>query len=297
MFQTIHLREGVYFKKVNGKLHFDFVRNVGLCSGDIANLYLGKVGLYTPVLLKIAKNEFDNDLLKNEGDILKELVPKLKQDSWSYFVPQVLDSFQIQSTNGDQRPWCNVLEFFPGFFDGESIRKLSTGVDGRTLVWMWKRLLGLLSWVHHHGYVHGAVLPPHVMYWPDGSKKDERTHTLRLVDWAYALNYKTQKKLIAWVPDYRDFYPPEVIKKSTIGPATDLYMAAATMIYLAGGDVKTKKFPSRIPAQISAVIKKCLQDNYNKRPQSMGEYFDTFAATSVDVYGPRKFHEFKLPIG
>lgn len=276
---------------MNGKLQFTLVRDFGLCSGDIANLYLGKVGLDTPVLVKVARNEFDNDLLKSEGEVLKDLVPKLK-DSWSYFVPQILDSFKTDSDG----VWCNILEFFPGFLDVESIRRLSTGVDGRTLVWMYKRLLGLLSWVHKYKIIHGAILPPHIMYFPDGSIKDERTHTVRVIDWAYAIDYTKTHKLSAWVPDYKDFYPDEVLNKKSIEPSSDLYMAAKTMLYLCGGNVAANKFPSRIPAQLARCICKCLESNPRRRPQTAGEHYDELKDVAVSVYGKPKFHEFNLII-
>ena len=286
---------------MNGKLHFDYVRNFGLCTGDIADIHLGTIKdavKLTPVLLKIARNQIDNDLLKNEADVLKALTDKFasekKSQTWNCCVPKILDSFQVTADDGKPKPQVNILEFFTGFISGEDIRKISTGIDGRTLVWMWKRTLGVLSWIHHFGYVHGAVLPPHVLFFPDGSIKDERTHAIRLVDWCYAVNEK--ERLKAWIPDYKDFYPPEVINKNTIKPSTDLYMAAKTMIYLTGGDVIKNKFPTKIPPQLGNQIKKCLDPVAHRRPQNVSAIFDAFKATAKDVYGEPKFHEFKLGI-
>jgi hypothetical protein len=73
-------------------------------------------------------------------------------------------------------------------------------------------------------------------------------------------------------------------------------MAAATMIYLAGGDVKKKKFPSKIPSNIASSIKLCLADKYADRPSNIGQYYDDFITIAKDIYGIPKFHEFKLPL-
>lgn len=272
------------------KPDFDIVQNFGLCSGDIADIHVGKM-LGVPVAVKKARTDADRDLLDNEAIVLQDLMEKLlaepKAKDWSYAIPQIIGTFKT--------PRANVLELFSGFISVEDIRKVCTGVDGRTLVWQWKRLLGILSWVHHFGYTHGAVLPPHVLYFPDGSIKDERIHSVRLIDWCYAID-KKESKLKAWVPDYEDFYPPEVKAKKNVGPWTDLYMAGKTMIYLAGGNVKDNKFPSRIPGQLANQIRKCLEPKIKLRAQSVSDVFESFVATAGDVYGKRKFHEFKVAI-
>jgi hypothetical protein len=53
------------------------------------------------------------------------------------------------------------------------------GVDGRTAVWMWRRILELLAWLHASDVAHGAVLPEHVLVHP-------RDHGAVLVGWSRA---------------------------------------------------------------------------------------------------------------
>jgi len=53
------------------------------------------------------------------------------------------------------------------------------GVDARTAVWMWRRILGVLGWVHGSGVVHGAVTADHVLIHP-------RDHRALLVGWGAA---------------------------------------------------------------------------------------------------------------
>ena len=192
---------------MNGQIKFRHIKEFALCEGDLSYVNLGTInnGSITPVILKVSKNEYDNDLLTNEADVIKDLNAKFaverKSDSYKLCIPKLFDTFQVDAHDAP-KPQVNVLEYYPGFFDVESIRKLTIGVDGRTLVWMWKRLMGVLSWVHHFRYVHGAVLPPHVMYFPDlycpdetTRIKDGRTHSVRLVDWCYAVNTRKKKNL------------------------------------------------------------------------------------------------------
>lgn len=273
-------------------MKFKYKQDVYLCAGDIADLMLAcfeNNGVGTQVVIKKSRTSWDSDLMISEVNTLFDLKHEKfpKDNPYAFSIPKVFDAFPMKGQ------YVTVLEAFHGFFDCEGIRQLGASIDGRTLAWMWKRLVGLLSWVHHFGYIHGAILPPHVMFWPDGTLKDERTHSVRLVDWCYSV--KNKNRLKAWVPDYKDFYPPEVINKHLVGPWTDLYMGAKTMLYLCGGDVKKNKWPARIPGQMVVSLNKCLQPNNRLRPQTASECFAEFTNIVGSVYGPRKFHEFKLP--
>jgi len=177
-------------------------------------------------------------------------------------------------------------------------KKIPGGVDAKTIAWMWKRLILILDWTHKIGYIHGAVLPPHVMYFPDNDGKtaiDPRKHAVRLVDWAYAVKMTSKAKLKAWVPEYESFYAPEILSKGKLGPWTDLYMGAKTMLYLLSGDVKKNIFPASLPAPILKSLEMCLNPDPSKRPQDAYAYFQDFTRILKQLYGPPKYHDFNLP--
>ncbi|MBX3271070.1 MAG: hypothetical protein KF729_12465 [Sandaracinaceae bacterium] len=54
------------------------------------------------------------------------------------------------------------------------------GVEPRVAVWMWKRLLEQLAFVHASGFAHGAVRPEHCLVHP-------RAHGVVLVGWSAAV--------------------------------------------------------------------------------------------------------------
>lgn len=301
------LKKGTYGNKVplagrtptivNGK----YVLEKGQIEGDIASLYVVSLesskskGGYR---LKVARNADDNDLMRTERNVLKDLASGLPKDTWRNCVPQIKDSFLVNDQSGPDRS-ANVLTNFDGFLTSEEIRKKVKGVDGRTLAWMWKRLLVLLEWTHKLGYIHGAILPPHVLFYPDNdgsTVKDIRKHSVRLVDWCYSIELKSRTRLSAWVPKYKDFYAPEIIAKEKLGPYTDLYMGAATMVYLAGGEFKPKKawFPNTLPIEIQQSLLECLNSNPERRPQHIGKYFDSFKDLLLKVYGRPAWHEFTI---
>ena len=81
---------------------------------------------------------------------------------------------------GSERP-CVVTRALPGFrWTLDDVRAaFPGGLDARHAVWIWRRLLELLGWVHRCGWVHGAASPGHVVV-------EEREHGAMLVSWSHA---------------------------------------------------------------------------------------------------------------
>ncbi len=276
-----------------------YVRYANFAVGDMADLHAcyakGKSGR-SELLLKVAREPRDQILMEAERTNLKFLEMELGKHAagteWRQCIPRVYESLG-QAT---------VLERFTGFVDSVKIHQAyPAGVDARTIAWMWKRLLLLLDWTHNLGVLHGAVLPPHVLYFPDNeptpTKRDARKHAVRLVDWCYSLKNPSVngKKLKAWVPEWEPFYAPEILAKGPLGPHTDLYMGAKTMQYLLGGDVTTSNFPAHVPLVLAKSFQECLRPDARRRPQNLGLYFDGFTQLLQQLYGPPKFHEFIMP--
>jgi hypothetical protein len=270
--------------------------------GDLADVHLASLESSSRrknILMKAARTAADNDLLLAEREALEKIRDRLS-DAWKDCVPKISDSFLLDE-KGYQRRRVNVMNRFDGFLDCTDIlKRLPKGVDGRTFAWMWKRLLVLLEWTSKVGLIHGAVLPPHVMFYPDdgsGKINDIRQHSVRLVDWCYAILYKDRTRLSAWVPAWESLYPPEVLAKEPLGPWTDLYMGAATMVYLMGGSINSKgiHLGSGLPASLADSLVSCLHPTPSKRPQSIGKYFEEFRELLRKEYGAPRFHEFVLP--
>lgn len=277
-----------------------YVSEGPLCAGDISDLHVASLEsakFRNSFILKLARKADDNDLLRAEASALENLHLRLPKDSWAECVPTVVDSYLLDGGPGPKRR-MNVLKNFSGFYNGEEIRsRLKNGVDGRTMAWMWKRLLVLLEWSHKIGYLHGAVLPAHVMFFPDNNDKtvkDIRKHSIRLVDWCYSIELKKRTRLSAWVPSYEKFYAPEIIAKEKLGLYTDLYMGAKTMFYLAGDNTGGTHPPAHLPKEIIASLSQCTQLDPSKRPQSIGKYFESFKDVLQKVYGAPSWHEFNL---
>ncbi len=110
----------------------------------------------------------------------------------------------------------------PGFVTTlEAVRaRYPGGVDARVAVWMWKRLLEMLSWVHASGFVHGDVRPEHCLVHPSA-------HGVALIGWTKA----------AWR-----------FGGSGLSPSTDLAASARVFAYVLGGE------PGRLPRAVPASL-------------------------------------------
>lgn len=257
--------------------------NANLIIGDIADIYRvsGK-----ELCVKVARHHDDNDLLRAEAEALQTLAkidgPVRKG------IPEIVSRFQI---DGIRKREVNVIEYFPGFISGTDVYKRleDKQVSKKTGVWMFKRILSVLSWAHHFHITHGAILPPHVLFYPDndgGLGRDPRKHTVRLIDWCYSVNFKNRTRLSSWVPAWKDHYAPELLEKKSIGPASDIYMAAQLITYLCG----TLWMP-----ELGKVLKKCLDKDLAKRYQKAGDALNDWKEAAQQAFGTPKWVEFNLP--
>lgn len=257
--------------------------------GDICDLYTVEGN---NLLVKVARNRDDNDLLRAEATSL-QILNKGINGPVSSGVPILVDNLKI---DGTWKREGNVLSSNPGFVSALEIHQKMV-VDARTAIWMFKRLLTLLGWVHHLDLVHGAILPPHVLFYPDNDEgspfalpgkdrfNDPRKHALRLVDWCYSVDYKNRTRLSSWVPAWKDHYPPELLEKKFIGRSSDIYMAARLIWYLC----------EPLPKPMEAILTRCMNPDHTKRYQKSGEVFEEWKEAARKEFGQRKWHEFVFP--
>jgi len=256
--------------------------------GDIADLYLVEGSCR---IVKVARSHDDNDLMRAEAEALRTLdgITGPVRDG----IPILAESFQIE---GRWKREANVITDFPKFVTAQAVHEKMV-VDARTAVWMFKRILSLLTWVHHFGLIHGAILPPHVLFYPDndGAKDiDPRKHSIRLIDWCYSVDFKKRTRLSSWVPAWENYYAPELLDKSSITPASDIYMAATLMGYLINADGSTSN-ALNLPSGLRTVLLKCTEPKPAKRYQKAGDVLDDWKSAAKADFGEPKWIEFNIP--
>lgn len=256
-----------------------------LAEGDLANLIVmafDEDGDESTAILKIIRDAANTDLLSAEATALRTIARDGDLDYRAFF-PELLDTLTYRDTATGLERGANVLRDMPTFVTLADVKAAyPNGLDARDVAWMWRRLLTALGAAHGAGVVHGAVTPEHIMIEPDA-------HGLVLVDWCYSVKTDAAgayPALAAIVPAHRALYPPEVIARNPVSPASDLFMASKVMEGL---------FDAATPRAIRAFVAGCMQERVTTRPDDAWSLLHELDGLLVRLYGPHQFRPFAMP--
>lgn len=263
-----------------------------ISEGDIADVYGGTIQddpKNVELAFKLVRSVADNDLMDREAEILKELYPKDQADEQFYrYLPKLLDNFRLRGTSGSMR----AVNLFPralGFYSlAQILREYPNGLDFRDVVWMFKRLLVAIGFAHEQGFVHGAVVPAHVLVHPI-------QHGAKLVDWHYSVTTDDGDRVPAISKSWKVFYAPEILAKEQVRPATDIYMAAKCAVALLGGDADSGKMPDTVPSFIQSFLTSCLVRSPARRPDDAWKLHEEFDELLKRTVGKPKYRALAMP--
>jgi hypothetical protein len=256
-----------------------------LSRGDLTGVHYALVA-NRPHVLKIIDDgrwtdlQTKEHLLAREQGILRRLRCRDSANAYGEYFPEPVELFRSAGRTVSTFRWRD------GFVDaGEIGRRCPDGLDGRHIAWMFNRTLEALGWAHRNGWLHGAVLPPHLLFHGD-------THGLQLIGWIHAQPIGSPLKLVA--RKYKAWYPPECQQRKPATPATDIYLAAKSMVWLAGGDPNAPQLPKNLPDSMIRLLQKCLLDSQSARPADAWALHEQFRELLQDTFGPAKFCHLQL---
>ena len=253
-----------------------------LGTGDLSDVYRASSG-GRDYILKVSRVSEGAHLLEAEHRALIALATRAGDAHNRRLFPTPAESFPVRDVFPKR---VNVALFEPGHYTLEQVHASHPALDGRHLAWIFKRLLTALGFAHRCGLVHGAVLPPHVLVHAEG-------HGLKLVGWAHTV--ETGQCLLTGSARFGDWYPPEVRRKESAGPATDICLAARCLVYLAGGDPVSDRMPDSLPRAMGGFLRSCLLEGPRMRPDDAWGLLDEFDAMLRDLYGAPKYQRLEMP--
>jgi hypothetical protein len=253
-----------------------------LARGDVSDVYRARwsVRLGELVVLKVCRSAGDEDLLRREHRILEALVTSADASSASLAsrLPQPIALGPVRVS--DRERLVAVYRWHSGFLHTlpDIARAHPGGIDDPIVVWVTKRLLELLGFVHRAGVVHGAVLPPHVLVQP-------RNHGAMLVGFATATRAQGSGRAEplpaisrAWAAHYG-----EEARTREVSPATDLAQLARS--------VKLVARPS-----LAGELASWLDSLQSQRGSADAwQRRDELIALSRRLYGPGSYHPLAMP--
>lgn len=262
-------------------------------SGQLCELYQAQQCLLAPtdptasldspvmVMLKIGREPESHERLLNEANTLRTL--NAHAPHYAKHLPQLLDQFRM----ANQAP-ALVL---PYWSDSYTIRQLRErffpeGIEPRHIVWILRRSLSVLGYVHSQGILHGHITPDHLLIRP-------QDHNVWLLDWCYAITRpkETGQTFHTIEPPYS---PPEAIEGKPPLPASDLYALGQVMIYALGGDPHRQTLPPQVPQRLARFVEFLVKSSAVQRPSDAWKLYRELDSLRNDLFGPHQFIEFMV---
>jgi len=263
-----------------------------IAHGDISDVYTGQRARWPTelVVIKLLRDRKDIALFDNEWDALQGLqrseAPGV--DTFTTLLPQLIAHGYISAGSyAGQR--VSVFRWISGFHHTfeDVIKAYPQGIPPRASIWVWRRMLEILSFIHNSGMVHGGVLPSNLLI-------QENEHGVRFVGYSAAGPFGDKLRTIS--PRYESFYPKSARTGSALTPQLDLVMSARCIVALLGGNPADGSLPSTIPAKLSRLIQRiALTDLNNSTNEDAWTIREELGAIAKEVFGAPQFIPIVMP--
>jgi hypothetical protein len=236
------------------------------------------------LVIRFPRSDEAKSALRREDAVLSALQQSQAQGShhFSRLLPQrvALGTGRLGTQGQGGERFASVHRWRSGFVhSGLDVQRAhSSGIAPEHVVWMWKRLLEVLGFVHASGYAHGAVAPEHVLV-------HARDHGALPCGWSHA--GKLGEPLVR-AEGLDAIYPAD---QETLSVALDLSMVARTLCVLSGG---TPEAPSgAVPEPLAVILRSHAAGELDASTAWI--WAERVQAASTEVFGPPRFVPFPMP--
>lgn len=225
------------------------------------------------VVLKIAHAGASPGRLKREMETLRQLQAAQTAGA-AYFsqrLPQPVGCGVTQDLSGQEKDVL-VLRNPTGFWGSlADVKKhYPAGIDPRHAVWMWRRMLEVLGYLHQSGWAHGNLAPEHLLVHPGD-------HGILIIGWADAKPIRHADR------------GTSLVRPSA---ARDLVQSAwAIRAMLSGGDDEPS-IPATTPAPFASLLKKSSEDASWCATLGAAGLNQALVAAARASFGPPQFIHF-----
>jgi serine/threonine protein kinase len=263
-----------------------------LANGEISAVYAARRARWPTELavLKVLREQQSTDLFENEWQVIRELQKSTARGAENFLalIPQPILHGRI--TGGQHTgQFCSLFRWASGFkhtFDAVQ-KAYPQGVPPRASIWMWRRILEVLSFLHASGVVHGAVLPPNLLV-------QENEHGVRLI--GFSLAGPAGQKLPHVPMGFEAFYPPAGKSHQTLTPQLDLVMSARCIAAVLGADLLLSSVPPGLPASLVRLIQDVAQGGISQLAAETAWGLRTrLGQIADDAYGAPEFVPIAMP--
>jgi len=233
------------------------------------------------VLIKVLRSRDDLVFLEREWTCLEKLYRVRAGHRLTSRMPRPVCRGRVNGGVLSGRE-ASVMSWAWGFrHDFDRIRGVfREGIDARISVWMWRRILEILTILHSENLSHGAVIPPHLLV-------EENEHGVRLV--GFGRSGPEGRPGIPLPREYRSFENGLETLSST---RKDLAMSARSIIFVLGGSPEDGSVPDRVPPEFAAMLRDTATGTGCPDPWELREDLGLLAAR---IFGKPVFCPLEMP--
>lgn len=244
-----------------GGARYQLIQTLGV--GEISQVYLARRIDSLPLLvtIKLSSSSTAGEAYGREARVSEELQHLDLEGAgphYSRLLPEVIAQGAVEGSPGKQ---ALVLRHPSGYWGSlASLNEcFASGIDPRHAVWIWRRMLEILNFIHHHGWCHGEVRPEHALVHP-------QDHGVRLISWSSARNGAPEKD-----------------------KAVDLCRSARVVRVMLCGFGGSGALPASVPTGLAQLVTKAGMDQDFCRSQGAEGLDGLLRAEAKAAFGPPSF--------
>ncbi len=220
----------------------------------------------------------DNDLMANEAAMMRLLSDGAIAAGYARMLPHFIES--LSYAEGSIHRTANVFLQKGHFVTlADVIKMYPDGVDPKDMAWIWRRLLDVLGYAHRKGIIHGSVIPPNILVGVGNN------HEVVLRNWQGSVKLDANKTIPIIDPEYKSFYPKEVLEKDVPFHGTDLYTAAKSML----------AFTDKSNPRFTGFLMSCAMPSTSSRNVSLWSVRSQFTELMDKTWPKREYRPLMLP--
>jgi len=249
-----------------------------LGGGDEVDIYLAERTMPTPavVRLELAQGENGKARLQREAEVLRALHQSEAAgvDVLTRRLPLVLALGTSEGPVGKGRAVL-VLRHPPGAWGSlAQVQALqTTGVAPAHVVWIWRRMLESLAFVHASGWVHGDLSLENLLVHPED-------HLVHLIGWSRARPLEPSRSGVSLAAPT---------------PQRDLVQTGWAMRALIAGPTSSAPALDKAPKALAALLARVTEDADFSRQTDARTLSNLVSAAAREDFGPPRFLHFILP--
>jgi hypothetical protein len=260
--------------------------------GEISDVYAAIRARWPTerALAKVLRDAADQPLLDHEWAVLAEIRSRTPDSAAAMLarIPEPIAHGRV-SAGAYAGRYVMVVHAASGFQHtlDDVRRAFPTGIPPQSSIWVWRRILEVLAFLHERDLAHGAVLPRHLLV-------ETNEHGLRMVGFSAA--DRPGAPLRTMVEDASAFYPASRGPR-TVSPRSDVAMSARCLAFLLGGDPATASVPASVPGALAALVRETATAGSAEGGGRLDAWplREQLGTLAREVFGPPKFCPLVVP--